>query len=320
MLRVSMALVAAFGSVAGAHAATVVPTVYEAGHFFATPVTASGQALKLLVDTGGGGRSLVVYGEAGRRKGLAESSCAGEKAFALPAFAPGKTLPASNRGCGMAGDVDWPAAAMEDGMVGAWYLSGFTVTFDYPGRRLTFEDAKWRPAASAHSLALGLPINAKGELGSPFPRITLTIDGEPLDVLLDTGATAHPTEAGLKAMGTPVVGGYGVTSYVTASVMDRWHARHPDWKLVKQADDLFGPDKTKRAIEVPQVIVGGWSVGPVWFTERPDANFVEKMSAAMDDTVYGAAGGNLFRTFRMTIDYPGHKAYLECVDACRAAN
>ena len=36
-------------------AAQVLPTVYEAGHFYAVPETKDGQKLKLLVDTGGGG-------------------------------------------------------------------------------------------------------------------------------------------------------------------------------------------------------------------------------------------------------------------------
>lgn len=317
MLRVSLALAVMMGAITAARAATVVPTVYEAGHFFATPTTRSGHTLKLLVDTGGGGRSWVVYGEAGRSAGLAASSCEGDKTFVTPAFAPGKALPRSQRNCGMAGNVDWPRSLVENGMVGGWYLSDFIVTFDYPGKRLVFEDAAWHADVSAHTVPLGFLINRKGKLGSPFPRTTLTVDGQPLDVLLDTGATAHPTAAGRKAMGTPVVEGYGVTSYVTTSVMNRWHEKHPDWKLVDQADDLAGAAKSTRAIEVPVVTIGGWSVGPVWFTERADTKFVDTMSSYMDGTVYGAAGANILQSFRITIDYARRKAYLTCVDACR---
>ncbi|WP_036111885.1 MULTISPECIES: hypothetical protein [Luteibacter] len=317
MLRVALALAAMMGVITAADAATVVPTVYEAGHFFATPADTAGHALKLVVDTGGGGRSWLVYGDAGRAMGLVESSCEGDRTFVTPAFAPGKALPRSPRNCGMASNVDWPRSSVENGMLSGWYLSDFIVTFDYPGKRLVFEDAGWRSDASAHTVPLGFLVNRKGKLGSPFPRITLTIDGQALDVLLDTGATAHPTVAGQHAMATPVVEGYGVTSYVTTSVMNRWHEKHPDWKLVDQADDLLGAAKATRAIQVPAVAVGGWSVGPVWFTERPDKSFVDTMSSYMDGTVFGAAGANLLRSFRMTIDYARHKAYLTCIDACR---
>lgn len=34
---------------------TIIPTTYEAGHFFAVPQTIEGRTLRFLVDTGGGG-------------------------------------------------------------------------------------------------------------------------------------------------------------------------------------------------------------------------------------------------------------------------
>jgi hypothetical protein len=38
-----------------ADAGTTIPTVFEAGHIFATPRLASGATIRLMVDTGGGG-------------------------------------------------------------------------------------------------------------------------------------------------------------------------------------------------------------------------------------------------------------------------
>jgi hypothetical protein len=63
-------------------------------------------------------------------------------------------------------------------------------------------------------------------------------------------------------------------------------------------------------ILVPVVSVTGFSVGPVWFTERPDTNFRKFMSQWMDRRVEGAVGGNVFRFFRLTVDYPAALAYF----------
>lgn len=48
-------------------------------------------------------------------------------------------------------------------------------------------------------------------------------------------------------------------------------------------------------MQVPSVEVGGVQTGAVWFTERPDNNFVNYMSAMTGAPVEGSAGGNMFR-------------------------
>lgn len=136
-------------------------------------------------------------------------------------------------------------------------------------------------------------------------------------MLLDTGATAHPTAAGKGVSGTPTVNGFGVTSYIDHSVFERWHKVHPDWRVVDKGDDLLGAERIMRLIEVPKVEIAGWTVGPVWFTERPDRSFRDYMSSMMDKPVDGAVGGNVFRHFVMTIDYPHAKAHFRCVRGCK---
>ena len=63
-------------------------------------------------------------------------------------------------------------------------------------------------------------------------------------------------------------------------------------------------------IEVPEVVIAGHKVGPVWFTYRPNPNFHEYMSSFTDKQVEGALGGNALRHFRITVDYPNAKAYF----------
>ncbi len=73
-----------------------------------------------------------------------------------------------------------------------------------------------------------------------------------------------------------------------------------------------------RAIQVPMVEIAGWSVGPVWFTERADSNFESFMSEYTDSAVHGAVGANVLDAFVMTLDYRKAKAWLACPRACRA--
>lgn len=318
------AAMAALPAAAAQPAAQVLPTVYEAGHFFATPETTSGQKFRLVVDTGGGGGAGMYWISAtgARRLHLKTRTCnaEGEKltVAAVPDFRPGHSLPPPMTGpCGKAILVMSRSEAGDDGQMGAGYLPGHTWTFDYPGRRLILEGAAWHPGHSVHVTALGFQRNDKGHPTSGFARITIRVDGQPLDMLLDTGATAHPTAAGEKASGTPTVNGYGVISYITTSVFNRWHKAHPDWRVVRDGDDLFGSKHITPIIEVPEVEIAGWSVGPVWFTERPDSNFHKFMGQWMDKTPEGAVGGNVFRHFVMTIDYPDAKAYFRCVRGCK---
>jgi hypothetical protein len=64
-------------------------------------------------------------------------------------------------------------------------------------------------------------------------------------------------------------------------------------------------------IEVPAITIAGFTVGPVWFTRRPDAAFHEYMSQWMDRRVEGALGGSALRWFRIVVDYPGARAAFE---------
>jgi hypothetical protein len=326
MLRVLMAFAAAWGCIAVAEGATVIPTVYEAGHFYATPTTRDGKSLRILFDTGAGGSNYWITHDAADRLKLKASSCTAGPGgadsqvtfVARPDYVAGATLPRAKNHCGDILVLERsPGFDNADGIAGGRYLEGRIWTFDYPAHQLRVEDDHWRPSLTAHPMDLGMQRNAAGTLVSAYPRVTIDVDGESIDVLLDTGATAQPTQVGKATMNTPTVNGLGVASYITSSIMNRWHAAHPEWAMVDAADAL-GNEKATRAIQVPGVAIAGWLVGPVWFTERADSNFESFMSEYMDRTVYGAVGANVLDAFVMTLDYRKTKAWLACPADCRA--
>jgi hypothetical protein len=304
-----------------AAAAQTVPTVYEAGHFYAVPRTTDGQTLRLMVDTGGGGQAGMYWltEAAAQRLHLKRDTCTldgSAVAVAIPpAYASRLGVPASIGPCAARVLVQ-SIAFPDDGQLGAAYFGTRVWAFDYPHRRLIAEGSDWHHDPQAHPTPLGFQKNARGKVVQYFPRVVVRIDGQPLNMLLDTGATAHPTAAGKAASGTVTKKGFGVASYITTSMFNRWHGEHPDWKVVEKGDDLFAPRFMARLIEAPKVEIAGWPVGPVWFTERPDQAFHGTMASIMDEPPEGAIGANVLSHFELTIDYPRALAWFACAGSC----
>lgn len=322
-------LTSALAAAAGTPSRQIVPTTYEAGHFYAAGTTVDGKTLRLLVDSGGaGGNGLyVIDPEAVSRLGLKVSRCTlGAEQFdvvtTIP-FAPGKGWPKS-------ADTPCEATALivpgigkasgKDGMIGAGYMPRHIWTFDYPARQLWIESADWKPGIGMHQVTLGYQHKNTGGWGTGFARLQVHVAGQPVDLLLDTGATGKPTVAGEAASHAPTINDLGVTSYITTSVLEQWHQQHPDWPVVEAGDDLFGVRHATRMIEVPTLQIAGWTIGPVWFTERANTIFHDFISQYTDRQVEGAAGANMFRHFVMTIDYPHGAAWFTCASGCRAVS
>ena len=268
-----------------------------------------GATLTLFTDTGGGGSLL--SREAATRAGLAVSPASpklaaelgSSAAIAAPPAGTGTAMPPIPGPLLVMPAVfpvpDWPEKV--DGLLGQSWFAGKRWTLDYAKGELLLSCE-----ANGRELPIALPPRDAPPPLKQFPRVEITVAGEAVPMLLDTGATTWLTDAALTAVGDgrPAI---RATSMATASRISGWRARHPDWRVVENAQHGTGA----RMIEVPDVSIAGIAVGPVWFTERPDANFTRMMSAMMAGPVEGAIGGNAFADLRLTIDYQAGRAWIE---------
>lgn len=256
----------------------VVPTHFEADRVFAVPQTENGETLKLFMDTGGGGNLLCR--SAAERLHLAlepmptepelESELGKDLSTTLmPPFRAGLGIPANADGNGSFVVHDCLlhggkfAAGMGDGLLSSRWFASRVWTWDYPAHKVTIEDSGWKPEPSARRVALGFRKASADNPEFHMPRLTVRVDGQDLDLLLDTGASGHPTAAAQSAQGGDAVDGSRATSFITTSTLEAWHRAHPDWLVVADGDDLFAPRLRARLIRVPHVEIAGWSVGPV---------------------------------------------------------
>jgi hypothetical protein len=293
--------------------AVELPATDEENRFFVTPVTPKGEKLRLYTDSGGG---LFLLAGTVQRLGLHRQTLGEGKEKSegteLPPFRPEASIPPPLKNHGVLfilppGQEKGLPEAM-DGMLGQAWFSGRVWTWDYPGGRLLWHPDGDLPAVDAsHRVTLGFQTDKSGQRLADFPRIAATVDGETLDLLFDTGATVSLSPEALAKLGDKGPATRG-TSFIAAVHFDGWRKKHPDWRVIENAD--LGV-KGEPMIEVPTLTVAGYTVGPVWFTRRPDKNFHQFMSQFMDRRVEGALGGSALRFFRVTVDYPHAVAVFE---------
>ncbi|MBB5208657.1 hypothetical protein [Chiayiivirga flava] len=291
------------------------PATLESGRFFVAPVTADGRGpLKLFTDTGGG----YFLGEAGARalgiefdEGAAPDPDAPPVLVRWPVWSRNAWIPVSRANGDTVplqrGALPAAAAHLANGMLGAPWFGGRCWEFDYvAGTLRLLPDGALPRVDAAHRINLGFLKNDAGQHASHFPRITVRVGEEELDLLFDTGASTRvePAALGVIADGQPAE---RATSFLIDSIAQRWRKAHPDWRYVEAAETGTG----LAMLEVPQMVFAGHTVGPVWFTLRPDANFRTWMAQWMDKPLDGALGGNALAGLRVTVDYASETATFE---------
>lgn len=277
---------------------------------------ANGETLRFLADTGGG---CVMTKEAVARAGFPSiASIEGEariERVRSPSFREDGCLPplllqgepgfflVLEGKRGPLDDLD------VDGILGQAWFADRVWTIDYLNGSFVYHAAGVDlPASSGPVVPLGFRQDGEGRRANSFPRIQASIDGETVDFLFDTGATASLTERALAELGDSGTegGSRRGTCFITHSLFMRWKRRNPHWRVIEQAERGTGCPM----IEVPEIEIAGYAVGPVTFMYRPDHNFHQYISGFTDRKVEGAIGGSALQYFRITADYPRAAAYF----------
>jgi hypothetical protein len=292
-----------------------IPTRYLEDRFYAVPVTQDNVTLLLFTDSAG---SITIYNDVVEKLGVkvevikGASDSGNDMTLApLPAFKPEASIPAplGSRHEGRLFVIPRrdTQALKRDGMLGQQWFAGRVWTFDYPGKKLLWRANGDLPKHDkAHEVTLFFRLNNSGQRSNNFARIPIEVDGETIDFVLDTGASNILSEEALKLINDDHAA-ERATSFLVGSVYERWHAKHPEWRVLENVKTLTGATM----IEVPTVTIGGYQVGPVWFTVQPDIGFQSVMGSLTDKRVSGALGGSALYFFRMTVDWPGALAVFE---------
>ncbi|HEV8067807.1 MAG TPA: hypothetical protein VGP76_08715 [Planctomycetaceae bacterium] len=301
-----------------AGAPVTIPTRCLGDRFAAVPALEAGGSLTFLADSAGG---TFLFAHVADRLKLATTEMAdgGDGAqklrvTQLPAFKSGAAIPPP---LGIPGGrlmvfESKPGQIPKffqqyDGLLGQQWFAGRVWTFDYPARRLLLRAPGDVPRHdAAHEVKLGFRKLSSGERETNFARLSVTVDGEPIDFLLDTGATNLLPEKVLKEIGDGGPAERG-TSFLARSQFEKWRKKHPKWRALDNVKTLSGT----AMIEVPEVVIGGCTVGPVWFTVQPDSAFHKYMASMMDQPTEGALGGSAFRQMVVTVDWPNAIAVFE---------
>jgi hypothetical protein len=283
----------------------LLPAEFVHDRVFVVPVLHGGTRLRFYTDSGGGWNMLP--SEVAERAGLTpgadvEGDGGVQKTVEFPEFAADAIIPKPLADRWLENRLAVvPGESSNDGFLGNRWFAERIWEFDYGAGTLALLDRGAIPAGMAR-----IPMTMRGD-NMYWPRILVEIDGEPIPLLLDTGATATLAAGAAAAFGLPVATEVA-TSFITATRFNRWRDRHPDWPVAIDGDRIGR--SVLPMIRVPEVVIAGHRVGPVWFAMRPDQNFTEYMSSMTDAPVEGAIGGSAFRHFRMVLDYPGRVAYF----------
>ena len=175
-----------------------------------------------------------------------------------------------------------------DGVLPGHVLMRYQVVFDYPGRRFTL-------AVPGMLHPRGIRLASPIDQHTGFPRLEAQIGGEAFGFLLDTGASF---------------------TMISQEQISRWASAPANWKATTGAVGaanmgVGGMELNASMLRLPQLGLGTMALNGIAAVSRPKGTFERMMSRMMTAPIVGAIGGNVWRAFRVEIDYANGATYLE---------
>jgi hypothetical protein len=306
---------------AHAQPCTVLPASFEDNRIYLN-VKSGSEVLKFYTDSGGG-LFPFVYRDTAAKLGMKIEKTVVEDAIEIgfssfPESLQSQSIPLSDTwnsnvrvfdsGKNIKSEASEIRFMIGDGFFGASLFAGRIWRFNYPEQQLSY-------CVSQNDLSgySAIPIffkESEGKRTSHQPRMEIEVDGTRLQVLFDTGATSHYSSEAIIKLKT--LKPFTSSSFIRKSIAEAWSKKHPAWRVIKNGERFAGGGDL---IEVPQIKVAGYLVGPVWFATRKDEIYNKYSEVIMDSRIDGAVGGNLFKSFDIVADYP--KATLHFKKAAR---
>lgn len=304
-----LTIFAIFSLIVAPSLANTLPSKFQDNLIFLTPTLTDGTPMTFFTDTGGGWNAIAKERVEAHQWPITEKMSNGKRTelVDMPIFAEGASIPLAGMNNWFAGKLLTPTQEKighhYDGTLGGRWHAEKIIDFDYLNSTISVLDSL--PETSAmHRLPLGFQKGENGQYTTAFPSMDIQVDGETLPMLLDTGASATPSDAAKRVLNS--TSKTVATSFIVASVFDAWRTKHPDWQVIENGCVYSGADM----IEVPSIDIAGQTVGPVWFTRREDHNFHDFMSSMMDRKIDGALGGSALQYVRIIVDYPSENAFI----------
>ena len=287
------------------------PSAFHSNLIYLKPKLEDGTVLKIFTDTGGGWNAISKELTEKHKWPLYERQGDRDLIYVtdMPVFAKDSSIPLASLSNWWQGKLQVvPRKKLShlddvDGFLGGRWHAEKILDFNYPSKMIS--NLASLPDISQFSKhKLGFQKNKDGNYTMAFPSFKIVIEGKTIPMLFDTGASAWPSSEAkeiLKANDNQIA-----TSFVIASIFDKWVEDHPEWLVINEACTF----SKQPMIRVPEVKLGKRVVGPVWFTRRADHNFHNYMSSMMDRKIDGAIGGSALQYVRVIIDYPLETAYI----------
>jgi len=215
--------------------------------------------------------------------GAGESSASLGFAHGVTLNLPGVDLPAQTVAVVSLASIEGRIGHKIAGIVGADLFKRYVVTIDYAARQLVLSDPNsLQDGEGGDMFVLRLSGNR------PFFQAMLTpVSGPPIqgEFVVDTGDTSTVT------FHTPFVEKYSLRSGQTL--------------VPHQTTGISGDSRNWRG-RLKQMQLGKYVL------DRPIATFSEAQKGSEADASYsGVLGGEILSRFRVTMDYPHHRMYLE---------